>query len=100
VANLYDVGDLVRVTATFLASGGLQTDPSQIWFLYKSPATQAGATHQYGVTPSAIIRTGTGAYYIDVNVDKPGDWKYRWEGTGVLQVAEETGFSVRTTFHL
>ena len=98
--NVYDRGDLVRSTATFMASGGAYGDPSQVWCLIVG-ALAGVATHRYGLTPSAIVRSGLGAYYIDINIDQIGGWAYRWEGTGNnLQAAEETTFAVRQTFKL
>jgi hypothetical protein len=98
--NVYDIGDLVRVQATFLGSGGL-ADPSQVWFLIRDGAGN-NATHRYGLTPSAIFRATVGGYYIDVDVaSSVGDWRYRWEGTGNnVQVAEESTFNARRTFKL
>lgn len=93
----YDVGDLVRFTASMQASGGAMADPSSVYFLYRR--TAGSATHLYGVTPSAIVRTGVGAYYIDVPIDAVGAWSVRWEGTGgPFQSAQEYGFEVNRTF--
>lgn len=99
--NTYDIGDLVRSSATFAASGGALTNPGQVWFLMISPSGPR-ATHHYGASPSAIINTGAGAYYIDIDVASyAGDWFYRWEATGGgVQAAEETSFHVRRTFKL
>ena len=98
--NVYDVGDMVRIQATFAASSGL-ADPSQVWFLMLN-GLGTPATHTYGVTPSQIFRSGAGGYYIDISVaSAEGIWRYRWEGTGNnVQVAEETQFQVRDSFKL
>jgi hypothetical protein len=97
--NAYDRGDLVRAVATFVASNSLTADPSQVWCLIIDGAGNR-ATHRYGLTPSQIVRGATGGYYIDIDASAIGDWAYRWEGTGGLQLAEETHFSVRPTFKL
>src|SRR5438132_612157 len=99
MGQTYDQGDLVRFTATFVASGGVTSDPSYVWHLNIN-GTGVRATHRYGLTPSAIVRAGTGAYYIDVDITIPGNWSYRWEGSGGLQAAVEDNFNVRPTFHL
>ena len=96
----YDRGDLVRSTATFVATDNSTIDPGQVWFLIMDPAGNR-ATHRYGLTPSSIIKAATGAYYIDVDVaTSSGAWTDRWEGTGGIQLAEESSFNVRTTFKL
>src|SRR4051794_16837227 len=99
--NTYDIGDLVRSSATFAASGGTLTDPGQVWFLMIRPSGGL-ATQKYGLPPASIVRTGAGGYYIALDVASyAGDWHYRWEGTGnSVKVAEETTFTVRQTFKL
>lgn len=97
--NTYDRGDLIRCVATFVASNSLTTDPTNVWFLVQDGGG-ARATHKYGLTPSAIVKAATGAYYIDLDTPTVGDWAYRWEATGGLQLAEETRFNVRPTFRL
>lgn len=100
MANTYDRGDLVRTTATFIGTANVTADPSQIWCL-TIDGRGVRATHRYGLTPSAIFRGGTGGYYLDIDTaSASGDWAYRWEGTGIVQQAEETAFNVRTTFKL
>ena len=93
----YDVGDLVRFSATCQASGGAFADASSVYFLFRR--TSGSATHLYGLTPSAIVRAATGCYYIDVSIDAPGAWTVRWEATGgPFQSAQEYGFQVNSTF--
>lgn len=93
----YDPGDLVRFIATCLASGGAAADPSSIYFLINRAAGRA--THQYGLTPSQIVRVAAGQYYIDVAIDSPGGWAVRWEATGgPFQGAQEYTFDVNRSF--
>lgn len=86
MANVYDVGDGIRLTGTFTISG--------------SGANPTTAT--LSVTdPSAVVTTpsvgsGTdGVYLVDIIVDEPGDWHYRWVGTGAVVAATEGHFLVR-----
>jgi hypothetical protein len=93
----YDVGDLVRFSATCQASGGAFADASSIYFLYTR--TLGPATHLYGLSPSQIVRQATGCYYIDVTIDAVGGWAVRWQATGgPFQSAQEYTFQVNPTF--
>lgn len=94
----YDVGDLVRFTATCVASGGNPADPSQMFFLLKNAS--GVATHLYGAAPSQIFRTGVGAFFIDVTINQPRGWAVRWVATGGFQSAQEYTFDVNPTFTL
>lgn len=95
----YDRGDSMRFTATIIGSAAVPADASTIYFL-SLDAGNNRATHQYGVTPSAIIRAAAGAYYIDVIASSPGQFNYRWEATGGLALAQEAVVSINTTFKL
>lgn len=96
----YDRGDLVRATATFAATDNTTIDPNQVWCLVIDAAGNR-ATHRYGLTPSAIVKAATGGYYLDIDVaSSVGQWGYRWEGTGGIQLAEESTFTVRPSFKL
>ena len=101
--GLYDRGDVVHLAATFLGTSGAVGDPSTIYLLLVDPQGNR-ATHKYGLTPSQIYRSGVGAYYLDLDVEVtgglPGQWGYRWEGTGGVQSAAETYFAVAPTFKL
>ncbi len=90
--NIYDVGDKVRLTATFTNAAGTATDPTTVTCivqlrpgLYRSTYTYAGAT---------ITKSGTGVYYVDVTVDREGIWDYRWVGTGTVVAADEGSFNI------
>lgn len=82
----YDIGDVVRVTATFTVAG-VATNPAAVTFRIKPPA---GA-------PTAIsgTQTATGTYTTDINATLPGIWYYRVEGTGAAQAAAEGSFHVQ-----
>lgn len=90
----FDVGDLVRVSASFYNNSGSLIDPSEIYCKYKLPdATTASLA--YG-SASAFIKTGTGIYYVDISVTQAGTWHYRiWSGSGTGQTAGESLFQVR-----
>ena len=90
MANTYDVGDLVRVTGTFTNSAGAAADPTAVLFKYKDPSGNK-TTLTYG-TDVSVVKSSTGVYYVDVNVDEIGYWYYRWQATGTGQSAGESYF--------
>ena len=90
MANEYDIGDRVRLTATFTDADDVATDPDNVSIFYTDPS--GNETEDDAPTKSA-----TGIYYTDINLDEAGKWKYRSEGTaagGDYQGAEKSHFYV------
>jgi hypothetical protein len=91
---VFDVGDLVRVSASFVGTTGSTADPTTVYCKYKRPdGTSSSATYGEGV----LLKIATGVYYTDINIDKAGTWYYRfWSGSaGTGQAAGESLFQVR-----
>jgi hypothetical protein len=88
MANSYDVGDLVRVSAVFtdLADGD-PLDPTVVKVSVKAP-TPATVTYTY-LVDSEVVKDATGYYHFDVDIDEEGDWYVRVWSTGVGQAAKE-----------
>jgi hypothetical protein len=83
--DTFDAGDGLRVTAVFTNLSRATADPTTVVFKLRDAS---GA-----VTLPAVVRTTTGVYYAEFVVTyKPGEWTYRWEGTGAVQAAEEGKF--------
>lgn len=93
--NSYDVGDLVRLRATFVSTDLVTTaDPSTIIFRTLSP--NAGiACYAFGVGGASITRAGVGAYYKDITPNAEGQWAYNALATGGVQAVEENTFNVK-----
>lgn len=95
MANIYDIGDQVRCTGSFTDVNGSAFDPDVIRFKCQTPAGVA-TTYVYN-TDAEVIKSSTGVYYVDLNVDEAGRWYYRFEGEasdGDYQGSEETWFDV------
>jgi hypothetical protein len=88
-ANADDIGDRVRCTGTFRDIDGDLADPTAIVARVLDPL-EIIQTFQ-GVD---VIKDAVGVYFVDLDVDVPGIWTYRFEGTGVVVAAEETAFYV------
>lgn len=74
-----------RLDVAFTDIAGVAFDPGTVKFQIKSPSG-AITTLTYGA--SAIVKSTTGAYYIDYTFDTPGLWHWHWEGTGAVAVTE------------
>jgi hypothetical protein len=84
--NLYDVNDLVTLDLA-VAVADVATDPTTVVCRVKAPDGT--------VTTPTPIKDATGAYHVDVDATQHGTYRYRWEGTGAAQGAEEGRFDVR-----
>ena len=93
MANTYDIGDMIRLAATF-TSGEVNADPTVITLKIKHPSGSVD-TYLYGGGTIEMIRPGTGDYYKDVTLAEQGGWYYRFAGTGTLVAAAENYFDVR-----
>ena len=93
MANIYDKGDLVRLTATFTVSS-VNTDPTAIALKVQDPSGNE-ATYTYAL--GKVTKDGTGLYHYDLSIDETGYWYYRWEGTGAVVSAGEAHLLVRRT---
>lgn len=90
--NTFDIGDMVRLGATF-TTGGVATDPTTVSLSVK-PAGSTVTSYTWAL--AEITRTGAGVFFKDVPiVTYSGTWNYRWVGTGVISTAEEGSFIVR-----
>lgn len=93
--NTYDIGDLVRLRATFVSTDLTTTaDPSTILFRVLAPGA-AVACYAFGVGGASITRAGVGAYYKDITPNAIGQWAYNALATGGVQAVEENTFNVK-----
>lgn len=82
----YDVGDLVRVVASFVGTDGLSpANPSYVQVQVMNPLGSV-ATAAFG--GGSVVQVGSAAYAHDFTITHPGSWFYRWVGTGRVQAAE------------
>jgi hypothetical protein len=93
--NIYDLGDLVKVSATFKDAGtGAAIDPDVINVSIRTP-TGVVTSYTYSVDAN-LIQENVGEYYAMVNANESGFWFYRWWSAGFGQTAKETKFEIRT----
>lgn len=92
--NSYDIGDLVRVSVAFTNSGGTAVDPSSVVLKYVAPGGTA-IMRTYGVV-GEVEKDATGQYHYDIDTTggNPGEWWYKWSGTGAAQATAKGRFLV------
>jgi hypothetical protein len=88
MANTYDVGDEVRITGTFTDADGNAQDPTAVFFAFLAPSATSATTYEYG-TDAELVKDSTGVYYVDLDLDEAGLWRYRFYSTGTGQAADE-----------
>lgn len=89
MSTVYDVGDLVRVTAAFTDVDGAAVDPTIVKLQVRSRLISAVYTD--------AVQDGTGLFHRDVPVDCSGVWYYRWTGIGAVEAGGEGAFQVKST---
>ncbi len=99
--NTYDVGDRVRIDATFLDEAGAATDPTTITFQAGPMGASAVADYTWssGAPGTDIIATGPGVFHTYVTVTTPGTWVYRMVSTGAVAQAAQGVFTVRASVY-
>lgn len=90
--NTYTLGSSLRVSGVFKNSSDVAIDPSVVKFKFREPNGNA-VTYTYG-TDAEIVKDSTGNYHVDLNLDTPGTWYYRYYSTGTGQAASEGQFTV------
>ena len=93
MATDYDIGDLVRLSATFTNTAGAVTDPTATTCSIRVPSGTV-TTHTYGVSAD-LVRDSTGLFHLDYSPTVEGIHNYRFVGTGACQTAEEKPFYIR-----
>lgn len=91
--NVYEKGDVVRVKANFASTGGAALDPTAVTFSYQYP--NASVVELVYGSSTRVVKTGTGAYYVDVDADIRGVTRWRWDSTGSGKAAHEGQFTVK-----
>lgn len=98
--NVYDHGDVVRLRATFVASGGGVVAPASCYLLIRPPA---GPVSTYGYPAGVSSAGATGCFFKDqlASWGIAGDWAYRFVGEpSIGQAAAETVFTIRQSSFL
>lgn len=90
--NVYQKGDLARVTALFKNAAGTATDPTAVSFKYTKPSGTT-VTLVY-LTDAGLVKDSTGNYHVDIDITEAGWWHNSFIGTGAVQAVEHAEFNV------
>lgn len=92
----YQIGDKLRITATFKDSSRVNADPDAVNFRFRKP-DETETKYEYG-TDAQIVRLSVGVYYVDLPLDAAKEWFYRWEAVGNFACAIEKPIQVDSTY--
>ena len=92
----FDVGQEVRMTATFTNSTGGLTSPTTVKLWLKLPTSTDLLGYVYG-TDTLIVLDSSGQYHLDYATATAGEYLGTWESTGNLIAVIPFGFTVRTS---
>lgn len=90
--NVYQKGDLARITGAFTNPDDDAIDPTALSLFVTTPG---GVTTEYVYGVDAeVVKDSVGNYHADISADESGQWLYRWASTGTGQAAENSEFMV------
>lgn len=93
--NTYNRGDRVRCTGTLKNLDGDEIDPTTAFAWYLNPAREK-TTLTYG--GGVLLKSATGIYYFDLDVDTHGTWVYGFYSTDTGKAASpDTKMIVRNS---
>ena len=87
------VGTTRVVVGLFFNSSGKPIDPTTVTLIVRPPASpNTLITLAY---PADLTREGEGDYIYNLILSQPGEWRYRWVGTGACAAVIEGTIQVR-----
>ena len=92
MAETYEFDDLIRLRASFKNVDGVLTDPTVVTLRVTKPGMDP-IIYTFG-TDEELIKDSAGVYRLDWLCSVVGEHKYRWKGTGVVQIGARGGFFV------
>lgn len=87
----YHIGDKVRCTGTIAQTNGTNIDPTTVRAWYRMPGSAGIVTTLIYGTDAALVKSATGIYYMDVDVDTQGTYYYGFYSTGTGKAASSDG---------
>lgn len=90
----YKVGQVARLYTLEWSQEGVAGDPPVVQCLVKKPDGTT-TTYTYLGGPE-IQRDGPGLYYVDITLNAPGIWKYKWQGGAPWTSVEDGTLTVQT----
>lgn len=88
----YDIGDAIRLQATFRDASSNLVDPTTVTIGYRTPAGVL-TEYIYGVSQQ-VEHPSAGVYFVVLIPSMEGLYWYRYSSTGTYASAEERAFYV------
>lgn len=85
--DVLNLGETRYIEGAFLNADEAATDPTTVTLKITKPSG-AVVEEVYQESPSAVERTGAGAFRRSTEFDEVGDWRWQWIGTGAVQDVE------------
>jgi hypothetical protein len=93
----YQIGDKIRLTATFKDINRALIDPDVVRFLVRQP-DRTIRKYTFGGIDGVVHHQSLGVYYADLKLTAAEEWWYRWEASaGVFECAAENAVQVEDT---
>jgi hypothetical protein len=80
-------GQVKRLKASFRDAAGNLVDPTAVVLRVKTPASVT--TEYLYQQDEALKKQSAGIYYLDLLLNVPGMWVYRWVSTGTAAAANQ-----------
>lgn len=92
--NAYQVDTTIQLNVAFFNTAlNLPADPTAVALFVEDPDGNVSE-----VPGSQISRTGVGVYISEFMPTEPGEWTYKWQGTGnVAATSRDTRFFVQAS---
>lgn len=85
--NVYQVGDLIRMSAAFTDIDDVAQDPAGVEFKIRAPG--GGVTTYIYDDHVELVKDEVGNYHVDYLLSAPGRYRYRFAGVTTGQAAAE-----------
>ena len=92
--KIYDIGDSTRLTATFRDEASNVADPDAVTFKVRRTGGGSTTTYVHGVD-AELVKDATGVYHVDLIHTTSGSYCFRWEGSGTVDTAAESHFTIK-----
>lgn len=91
IGAVYQIGDVLRLKATFTDIDGAVADPTTVTITVLAPSgTETEKT--YGA--AQVTRVSTGVYYYDFSVTESGKHYFNWSAGGAYVASDQGAFQV------
>lgn len=92
MADVFNLGDTVKLAALFTDEDDVAVDPTSILLSIRKPSG-VETVYTYGVDID-LVKNAVGSYSLTLVADEHGIWWYKFEGLATGQTSQESYFEV------